>query len=83
MNEWDCCENKKLNIFRENDQDKKKMNDFIAEKNIVAAIELAHKGTITESFLDLLIKLRDKFDEIKEVEPEDRIKNILYNAENL
>ena len=41
------------------------MRDLIAGKNIPAIMKLAHRGVITEEFLDVLINLRDEYDRNK------------------
>lgn len=72
--QWDRTENDKLIIFQDTIEEETRMKDLIAEKNISAVMKRAHKGVITEAFLDLLINLRDVYESIKHL-PESQIKS--------
>ena len=49
---WDKDENDRLKIFKDTLHNETMMKDYMNDKNFTKVMYLAHRGIITESFLD-------------------------------
>ena len=80
---WDKDENDRLKIFKDTLHNETMMKDYMNDKNFTKVMYLAHRGIITESFLDLLIELRDRNEDIRDESDKVILKELIKHFESI